>query len=177
VLPIESYKNYLLFLASIQFPAALKGKVDPLDLVQLTLLKAHESRGEFRGTTDAQCAAWLRRILANVTTDAVRKHAPRLGPRERSFHEAIEQSAQGMEALLEASASTPSQRMIREEQLVRLADAIARLPDDQRQAINLRHLEGLPTAVIAERMDKTVAAVGGLLQRGLRALRTELGES
>ena len=67
--------------------------------------------------------------------------------------------------------------MIRHEQLIRLADALGQLPDDQRQAVEMRHLQGLATAEIAERMKRSVAAIGGLLQRGLRALRVSLDES
>ena len=52
----------------------LQGKLDPSDVVQLTLVKAHEKLTEFRGTTDAEMVAWLRRILTNNLTDAVRKY-------------------------------------------------------------------------------------------------------
>ncbi len=65
---------------------------------------------------------------------------------------------------------------MRDEQLIRLADAIVQLPDDQRQAVELRHLQGSPTAEIAQQMNRSVAAIGGLLQRGLRALRVSLDE-
>jgi RNA polymerase sigma-70 factor (ECF subfamily) len=102
---------------------------------------------------------------------------PKSGRRERSLEAALEQSSQRLEAILAADQSTPSQRAIRHEQLLLLADALARLPDDQRQAVELRHLQGLATVEIAQRMDRTVAAVGGLLQRGLRTLRDSLEET
>lgn len=121
--------------------------------------------------------AWLRTILANTLTDAIRKFAPRAGARECSLHGALEQSSLRLEAILAADQTSPSQRVIRHEQLIRLADAIAQLPDDQRQAVESRHLQGLATADIAQRMNRSVAAVGGLLQRGLRALRVSLDES
>ena len=82
----------------------------------------------------------------------------------------LEQSSRRLEAILAADQTSPSQRVMRHEQLIRLADAIAQLPDDQRQAVELRHLQGLATAEIAQQMNRSVAAIGGLFQRGLRAL-------
>lgn len=55
---------------SASWIAACGGKVDPSDLVQITLLKAHESRDTFRETTAAEWAAWLRQILANAIANA-----------------------------------------------------------------------------------------------------------
>ncbi len=97
--------------------------------------------------------------------------------RERSLEAGLEQSSRRLESILAADQTSPSQKAIRHEQLIRLADALAQLPDDQRQSVELRHLHGLATAEIAQRMNRSVAAVGWLLQRGLRALRGSLGES
>jgi RNA polymerase sigma-70 factor, ECF subfamily len=177
VRPVESYQNYLLLLARLQLAPELTGKLEPSDLVQQTLLKAHQNREQFRGSTEAERMAWLRTILANTLTDAIRKFAPRAGPRECSLQAGLEQSSLRLEAILAADQTSPSQRVIRHEQLIRLADALVQLPDDQRQAVELRHLQDMATADIARRMNRSVAAVGGLLQRGLRALRVSLDES
>ncbi len=175
--PVESYRSYLLLLARLQLAPEFQGKLDPSDLVQQTMLKAHECRDQFRGSSDAEQLAWLRAILANTLTDAIRKLAPRAGMRERSLEAGLEQSSWRLESILAADQTTPSQKAIRHEQLIRLADAIVQLPDDQRQAVELRHLQGLATAEIAQRMNRSIASVGGLLQRGLRALRGSLGDS
>jgi RNA polymerase sigma-70 factor (ECF subfamily) len=174
--PLESYHNYLLLLARLQVAPALQGKLDPSDLVQETLLKAHRNRDQFRGRSEGEQLAWLRTILANTLADAARKRAPRAGVREQSLEAVLEQSSRRLEAILAADQTSPSQRASRDEDLLRLADALARLPDDQRRAIELRHLEGLATAEIARRMHRSVAAVGGLLQRGLRAVRESLDQ-
>ncbi len=175
--PVESYQSYLLLLARLQLAPELQGKLDPSDLVQQTLLKAHQNRDQFRGSSEAERVAWLRTILANTLTDALRKFAPRAGMRERSLEASLEQSSRRLEAILAADQTSPSQRVIHHEQLIRLADALAQLPDDQRDAVELRHLQGLATADIAQRMNRSVAAIGGLLQRGLRALRVSLDET
>jgi len=177
VRPVESYRGYLLLLARVHLAHQFQNRLDPSDLVQQTLLKAHQNRSQFRGTSEAERMAWLRAILANTLADAVRKFSPKTGGWERSLEAALEQSSRNLEAILVAEQTSPSQRVIRHEQLTRLADAIAMLPDDQRQAVELRHLQGLATAEIAARMNRSVAAIGGLLQRGLRSLRVSLDES
>ena len=59
---------------------------------------------------------------------------------------------------------------------MQLAEALSQLPATQRDALLLRHFQGLPLAEIARQMDCTVAAVTGLLHRGLKGLRKSLSE-
>ena len=63
---------------------------------------------------------------------------------------------------------------MRDEQSVRLAAALAKLPDDQREAVRLRHLEGCTLAELAERFNRSEDAVAALLKRGLENLRKRL---
>jgi RNA polymerase sigma-70 factor (ECF subfamily) len=58
-----------------------------------------------------------------------------------------------------------------------LANALEQLPDDYRQVIMLRHLEGLPFADVAERMNRTVASVQNLWVRALKRMKQSVGES
>ena len=52
-----------------------------------------------------------------------------------------------------------------------MAESLAALPEGQRRAIELHHLQGLPLAEIADELGTTKSAVAGLLHRGLKALR------
>jgi RNA polymerase sigma-70 factor (ECF subfamily) len=174
--PLERYRDYLRLLARMQLDPRLRGTIDPSDVVQQTLLKAHEKRDQFRGTTDAEHLAWLRAILARQLTDALRTQGPRLGGRERSLEAALERSSMRLEQWLADSGPAPTQAIERQERLLRLAEALARLPDDQRTALELRHLQELPVSEVARAMGRTPASVGSLLYRGLKSLRDLLAE-
>ena len=70
--------------------------------------------------------------------------------------------------------STPSARIIRQEEIVLLADGLARLPEDMQQVLLGRHVDGLSYAVLAERLNRTEAALRVLYTRAfLRCLRAE----
>jgi RNA polymerase sigma-70 factor (ECF subfamily) len=173
---LEAFRNYLELLARVRLDPRLRGKLDPADLVQQTLLRAVAAHHSFRGD-DTDRAAWLRTILGRVMIDAVRKFCrPGRGERERSLEAALEHSSARLEAFLAAELTSPSGRAERNERLLRLAEALARLPEDQRRAVELRHLQGLSLAEVAVRMDRSVDAVVGLIYRGLRALRRDLEE-
>jgi RNA polymerase sigma-70 factor (ECF subfamily) len=172
--PFEAYRGYLLMLARLQMDASLQRIIDPSDVVQQTLLRAHERREQFRGESDGERAAWLRQILARSMIDALRKYGRESDRRGQSVELALEQSSCRLDALLAASTSSPGAKAEHQEQLMRLATALDRLPEDQRRAVELRHLNELPIAEIGRLMDRTTAAVGGLIQRGLRSLRAML---
>jgi RNA polymerase sigma-70 factor (ECF subfamily) len=172
---LNSFRNYLLLLARMQIEGRLRGQLDPDDLVQQTLARALEKRDRFHGSDDAQRAAWLRTLLSHILIDALRKLA-RAGGVARSLEGAIEQSSARLEAFLAADQTSPSGRVERQEQLLRLADALVALPDDQRRAVELKHMQGLALVEVARLMNRSGPAVAGLLQRGMKALRNDLGE-
>jgi RNA polymerase sigma-70 factor (ECF subfamily) len=172
-LPVEKYRSYLLLLARLQLGRQADGKVEPSDVVQQTLLDAFRQRGQFRGTSEAELIGWLRQMLACNITDAVRAQhrACRDVARERSLTAALDESSARLEAWLVARQLSPSEHAEQREDALRLADALAELPEAQRQALLLRYYHGRSLAEISTEMDRSPAAVAGLLKRGARQLR------
>ena len=170
---LERFRDYLRLLARLQLDDRLQAKLDPSDVVQQTLVKAHQALEQFRGQTDAELAAWLRRILANTMTDAARKYQNEV-KREGSLLETLNESSAKLEAWLQAEDDSPSEHAVRNEQLLQLAAALGELPDDQRRAVELRYLKDVAVPDIAAQLGKTEPAVAGLLRRGLQRLRDVL---
>lgn len=174
-----SFEPYLTLLARVRLGPKLRGKVDPSDIVQETFLDAHRQWPNFRGTHEAELAVWLRRILAGQLALTMRRFLGSKGRDvrlERDLQQQIDDSARALDAGLAASLSTPSQHASKREQTVLLAEAMSRLPEDYREVIILRHLEGLGFAEVAARMERSEDSVQKLWVRSLAKLRTALSE-
>ena len=175
----ELYRAYLRLLARTQIGRHLQGKVDPSDLVQETFLAANRNFGRFRGTTEREFVVWLRQIMAANIANMLRRY---LGARrrdvrlERQLGAELDESSLALANMLAAPQSSPSQRAVRREQAVLLADALDKLPDDYREVLVLRHLEGLRFPEVAHRMGRTLDSVKKLWTRALARLRGSLGD-
>lgn len=141
---LERFRSYLLLLARMRLDPKLQGKLDASDVVQQTMLEAHLALESFRGENVATQAAWLRQILARNLANAARDlgRAKRDVKRERSLQAALDDSACRLEGWLVADQSSPSQRAERHEHALLLAEALAELPENQREAVILRHFQG-----------------------------------
>jgi RNA polymerase sigma-70 factor (ECF subfamily) len=177
-LDLEQFRDYLHALARLQIGPQLRGHLEASDVVQSTLLDAHRKYQQFRGRGPAELRAWLSRALAHNLADEVRKllAAKRNIVRQHSLEQAVEESSCRLAAFLAAEQPTPSEQAGQKEQVMRLAEALARVPEPQREVVVQRHLEGRPLADIARQLGRSEAAVVGLLQRGLKTLRELLQE-
>lgn len=160
-------------LAGLELEPRLLGKVDLSGVVQQTLIEANAISGEWESWNNAQRVTWLRKALVNNLCDEIRKftNQGRDVDREISLDRALEASSQRIEKWLADSQPSPSSNCRRDEDLMRLADAMEHLPEDQRRTIQLHHLRGMSLAETAAALDRTSEAVAGLLYRGLKRLR------
>ena len=172
---LEGFRAYLQLLARLHLDPRLKGKVDLSGVVQQTLWEGHRAVEPSPPPDDGQLAALLRRLLANLADEVRRCYAGKRDVgRERSLDAALEASSARLEAFLAADHSTPEQRAGRDEDLLRLAAALERLPEGQRQAAGLHYLRGWRLEEIANHLGRGKSAVAGLVRRGLDRLREVL---
>ena len=176
---LPRYADWLRLLARLQIDRGLQAKLDASDVAQQALLEACQALPNFRGSTEAELIAWLRSILAGVLGDAFRRyHATqaRDPAREVSLEAELDGSSRRLGQLLADTGPLPSAEAVRHEQGVLLANALSRLPEDYREVIVLRNLEGLSHEDVAARMGRAVGAVRMLWLRALSCLRRELGQ-
>jgi RNA polymerase sigma-70 factor (ECF subfamily) len=172
---LENYRAYLTVLAQRYLDARLRGRLDPADVVQVTFMEAQRDLGAFRGHQIEELLGWLRHILRNNVSSAHQKH---LYTQKRSAGREAQGSSSDSAPLLTdlvpSETTSPSQRMMRDEAAVYLANCLQTLPETQREALRLRYVEGHSLKQISTAMDKSEMAVAGLLKRGLQSLRERM---
>jgi RNA polymerase sigma-70 factor (ECF subfamily) len=173
---LERFREYLYLLARLRLDSRLRGKLEPSDLVQQTFLKAHQASERWQELDDEARMAWLRQILANTVADEVRRYGrnKRDTTLERSHLATRDKSSVRIDALPAVNQTSPSQQVIRKEDLSALREALRALPEEQRRAIELHHIDGGSLVEVATRMRRSHASVAGLIRRGLRSLRQRL---
>jgi RNA polymerase sigma-70 factor, ECF subfamily len=174
---LELYRNYLKLLARAQVDLHLRSRGDASDLVQETFLDACRDFQQFRGSTEAELMAWLKKILIYNVAKFIQRQVvakKRDARRDVSLDRhlaAVNQSSAHFEAALASPASTPSVQASRRERAAVVADYLAQLPPAYREVILLRNLEGLAFSEVARRMQRSSGAVRILWVRALDQLR------
>jgi RNA polymerase sigma-70 factor, ECF subfamily len=170
----EKCRPYVSLVARAQIESWLQAKVDHSDLVQQTLLEAHRGLNNFRGTTDGEWLAWLKRIVQNNAADFVRHYGmadKRRAAREISLDVRAGNDSEGPARDPSDPGQTPSQIVLRREEELKISEAVSRLPEDYQEVIILRNLERLAFDEIAQRLGRSRPAVQMLWMRAIRKLQ------
>jgi RNA polymerase sigma-70 factor, ECF subfamily len=170
---LAQYRDYLRSLARARFDPRLQGELDPSDVVQETLLKAHKAIDGFRGQSETELVAWLKTILVNTLKNALRALGRRNGT-QVSLNTTTENSSVHERVCVAQNQPRPEQAAAWYEEQLLIADAIGGLSDSQRAVIEMRYVRGYSLAKICELTTLTKPAVVGLLYRGLKTLRAKL---
>ncbi len=164
-----------------RIPVPLRATVDVEDILQVTFIHVFRDLSDFREGDAAAFYGWLRSIADARLADAIRTatRQKRGGGRKRVEAGAASTSRSFLDLLelLSDDKRSPSRSAATHEAVGALQVALAGIPDDQREAIQLRHIENLTLEEVAERMGRTEGAVRGLLHRGKAALKKSLGNS
>src|SRR5262249_3133052 len=164
------YRHYLRLLAEAQLGRYLRAKCDPSDLVQQTLLDVHRDFAQFAGNREGELMAWMRQILAHNLYNETRRFAAqqRNADREVSLDQvraSLDHSSAVLNRCLRADIRSPSQDAAEREAALRLAEIMARLPEDYRTVLLLRVFEGLSAEEVAQQMNRSEGAVRMLQMR------------
>lgn len=140
------------------YAARLLGdRAEAEDVAQEALVRLWKIAPDWRAG-EAQVTTWLYRVVTNLVTDRHRA-------RQRRAATALDEAPEVADATPGAVA-----QMIEADRMAALDTALAQLPDRQRQAVVLRHIEGMTNPEIAAIMEIGVEAVESLTARGKRAL-------
>jgi RNA polymerase sigma-70 factor (ECF subfamily) len=165
-----------------KIPASLQSVLSVDDILQETLLQAFRNIQRFKPRTSRSFSVWLKTIAENQLNNAVKAltrqkrggtHRTR-ATRPPSGHSG---SLIDLVELLSDGRRTPSQSAMRREVVHVVQVAIGGLPPDQREAIELRFLEGRSLAETAVVMGRSTSAVRSLIHRAKRVLQDKLGHS
>lgn len=167
----QKYRHYLLLIAQGQIANGLRDKIAPSSVVQATYLAAYRHFGaQFRGETEEELLAWLRRILLNNLANEVRKFSTE----QRDINREV--PLVGLGDGLAAPEVSPSAQAAAREETEALDRAIALLPEDYQQVILLRNREQLTWSEVGLLLGCTPEAARKLWARALVKLH-ELLES
>jgi len=133
------------------------------DVTQEAMMRLWRAAPDWRAG-EAKVSTWLYRVVANLCTDRLRK-------RPRHPHTPLDDGVDPADPAPGAEAHLQTQA-----RLTALDAALQMLPDRQRQAVVLRHIDGLGNPQIAEILEIGVEAVESLTARGKRALTAHLAD-
>jgi RNA polymerase sigma-70 factor (ECF subfamily) len=173
---LEGRRPQLLAYIERRLGAGLRRKVEPLDIYQETAIAALNAWPNL-DLGDRDPFGWLCQVAEQRIVDSHRRFAAqkRASDREVSAHGMPADASGELIDLLVGSLTSASQKVARNERHAQLEGAIARLPEESRDVLRWRYVDGLPTKEIAEKIGKSDGAVRVMLTRTLHKLQQLLG--
>jgi RNA polymerase sigma-70 factor (ECF subfamily) len=174
---LEERRPALLTFVERRLGSALRGKLEPQDVLQELAVKALKELPQ-ADLSMRDPFSWLCHLAEQCIVDDHRHFAAgkRDAGREVPGNVRVGDGSQDLVALLAASLTTPSMAVVRNERQRRLMEVLASFPPEHQEALRLRYGEGLPTKEVAERLGKTDVATRVLLSRLVQQLQTKLAE-
>jgi RNA polymerase sigma-70 factor (subfamily 1) len=173
---MEEFRTYLETLTWVQVDPRVRSKFSKSDIVQDTLLEAWLDLERIAALDVEGRKRWLRQMLLHNLLDEVDRWRTRGRDvrREKALEAAAEASSCRLRAALAVEDTSPSERLIDEEDGLRLLEALAKLDRRQREALILQKYHGWKLADIAGHLGCTIGVVAGLHAHGLKKLRQHL---
>jgi len=154
-----------------------KAQLEPEDVIQEVYTAAWSHLSETDFDSFEAFTSWLRQIAENKLIDMhrailadkrdIRKQAPSGSAQTGTYIGLLDQVISPL--------ATPSRGAARSEALAVMMVRMQQLPEDYRQVIHWRLIDGLPVAEVARRLDRSEAAIHMLCHRALKQLRDLMG--
>ncbi len=167
----ERSAGKLLALIRLRLGRDLRRQVESRDVLQATLLKAFEHRGDLRAADTSSFMGWLARIAENEIRDLAAFHGRQRRDAGRNVALDDEPAAE-----LAAQVRSATSRLVWNEKAGQLERALESLEPDHREVIVLRRFEELTYPEIGRRLGKSPDACRMLFARAMTALTAVLGE-
>ncbi len=170
------YRPLLLTIANQELDAKLKIKEAASDLVQTTILEAHQNFEKFKSCEPEEFLVWLRQLLRDNMADAARKYRrakKRQISRERPL--ASDHVRELIGRLSMRREPGPQSDAIRREDQQKIVDAVEKLDREYRQVLIWRFRDGLEFAEIGAKIDRSPDAARMLCNRAMKQLKSILG--
>jgi len=176
---LKEKQPQLLAYINRQLGSRLKQKVEAEDILQEATIDAVRRVAEFE-QLQREPFGWLCQIAEHRLIDAHRRFfqsQKRAGEREKSIDADHADDGGKFADLLAASMTTASQALSRNQKEFQLQVALQDLPEETREVLRLRYVDGLQTKEIAERLGKTDGAIRVLLTRSVQKLQEKLTDA
>jgi len=170
---VSRLRNYLLSVANAEMHASVRSKFSGSDIIQQSMLEAHQSIGSFRGSSEGELKVWLKKIVLSNLIDETRRYE-KTRKRDTSREISVDWNTQ---SLPQPNGQTASWMVSRTEFDQQLFQAVQNLPARQRHVIEARHRDAMPYAKIAIELEITEEAARKLWARGVCALKRSLSKS
>jgi RNA polymerase sigma-70 factor (ECF subfamily) len=168
------HRRYLRELVRLRIDPRLRPRVDPSDVIQEAQMEAARRLGDYLERPALPFRLWLRQIACDRLIMLRRRHA---NAERRAVKREVplpERSSLLLARELWAAGSTPSERLSRREVIRRVGQALAELPEVDRELLMMRNFEGLSYAEISCLLQIDAAAARKRYGRALLRLRTSL---
>jgi RNA polymerase sigma-70 factor (ECF subfamily) len=168
------HRDFLRLVVQLRMDARLRARVDPSDVVQEAQLDAFRRLRDFLDRRPMPFRLWLRMTTRERLLKVQRRHL-HTGRRDAGRDVPLpEQSSLLLAGRLLAGGSTPSQRLDRGETARRVREAVAALPEADREVLLMRNFEGLSNQEVAYLLGLDPATASKRHGRALLRLRQAL---
>ncbi|MFM7833799.1 MAG: sigma-70 family RNA polymerase sigma factor [Planctomycetaceae bacterium] len=152
----------------------IRGRVESADVLQETWLTAARRLREYLQQPTVSPFVWLRQLVLQTLVDLHRHEFRQRRDAGREVHEGnaspLADTSLSMADILLAQLTSPSGRLVREEEIQQLQQALNALPELDREVLALRHFEQLSNLQTAEVLQLSITAASNRYVRAAARL-------